>query len=230
MNENELMKALDKSSDATQVPLDSFGLIKVGDWVWGEGGFGQVTQIFHDYYEEYDDFKAWNAKGKSVGDYMRTYVLMKYFCTWEKVRRNATGFTSVFPETKPIVEGDVRGRWNIIQNFIKEYPEKYLAYQKYKPRMVKEHIHIFYHASLGNGHTKEYYTNLFGKIFDDLPKRFTFPELVEIAQKHQCPFRIDKPKNGGRRSNMCITLFYNVGEYRGKRKLFCGYSKYVYFS
>ena len=55
MNENELMKALDKSSDATQVPLDSFGLIKVGDWVWGEGGFGQVTQIFHDYYEEYDD-------------------------------------------------------------------------------------------------------------------------------------------------------------------------------
>ena len=112
MKENKQKKASDDLSDATQKPLDSFGLIKIGDWIWGEHGFGQVTQIFHDYYEEYDN----DQPGDIVaGGYKDTWAILKYFCTSKKVRRNATGLTSIFPDMKPIVEGDKRGFWNIIQ-------------------------------------------------------------------------------------------------------------------
>ena len=205
-------------------------LIKVGDWVCGEGGYGQVTQIYHEYYEEYSDFTAWNAGGKNVGDYKKTWAIMKYFCRWDKVRRNATDFTSIFPDTKPIVEGDAR--WDLIQKFIKENPEKYLAYQKYKPKVLEGHIHIGYDVGprFGDSHTQEFYIELFEKIREDLPERFTFADLMEIAQRHQCPFRVDKPTRYGCVETMSITLFYEMGEYQDKRKLFYCLGKHILFS
>ena len=207
-------------------------LITVGDWVCGEGGYGQVTQIYHEYYEEYSDFTAWNAGGKNVGDYKETWAILKYFCTEKKVRHNTTGYTRIRPSTSPIVEGDTRGWWDLIQKFIKENPKEYLAYQEYKPQMLEDHIHVGYFVGprLGNSkHTKEYFIDLIAKIRKNLPERFTFPELMEVAEKYQCPFRLDKPVPHGYIPNMYITLFYNQGECRGKRKLFCGLDRYVDF-
>lgn len=229
MKENKQKKASDDLSDATQEPLDSFGLIKIGDWIWGERGFGQVTQIFHDYYEEYDN----DQPGDIVaGGYKDTWAILKYFCTSKKVRRNATGLTSIFLDMKPIVEGDERGFWNIIQKYIKENPEKYLAYQKYKPKTLYDHMHIGYFVGprLGNPeHTKEFFIDLIAKIREDLPESFTFADLMKIAQKYQCPFRLDKPVPLRYRPNMYITLFYKIGEYQGKRKLFYCLDEYINF-
>lgn len=229
MKENELKKASDKLSDAIQVPLDSFGLIRIGDWMWGDGGYGQVTQIFHDYYEEYDNHIP---EGKTVGDYKETWAIIKYFCTWDKVRRNATDFIKIWLDLKPIVEGDARGRWELIQKFIKENPEKYLTYQKYKPKVLEGHMHVGYFVGprLGNPeHTKEFFIELIAEIKKDLPEHFTFSDLMEVAKKHQCPFRLDKPVPYPYIPNMYITLFYKMGEYQGKRKLFCGLNNYLDF-
>ena len=142
-------------------------LIEVGDWICKEGKFGQVTQIYHEYYEEYSDFTAWNAGGKNVGDYKETWAILKYFCTEKKVRHNTTGYTRIRPSTSPIVEGDTRGWWDLIQKFIKENPKEYLAYQEYKPQMLEDHIHVGYFVGprLGNSkHTKEYFIDLIAKI------------------------------------------------------------------
>lgn len=212
-----------------QAIMDSLQ-VKVGDWTFGDGGFGQITQIWPDFYEEYDNHIP---VGKVVGDYKdHCYRIIKYFCTEDKVRRNGTGYEWTTPNNTPIVEGNKYGYWDLIQKHIKENPKQYLAYQKYKPKVLEGHIHVGYNAGPRWGkpeHTKEFYIELFDKIRKDLPERFTFVDLMDIAQKHQCPLRLDNPTPYGCVETMSIILFYNQGEYRGRRKLFCGLGKHLSF-
>ena len=217
--------------DYKQAIIDSLQ-IKVGDWTFGDEGygFGQITQIIPYFFEEYVNNIP---KGKSVGDYEGFCLgIVKYFCTEEKVRRNGVGLKRITQETKPIVEGDIYGYWDIIQKHIKDNPEKYLAYQKYKPKPFEGHYHIGYSAGPRFGkpeHTKEFYIELFDKIRKDLPSRFTFADLMDIAAKHQCPLKLDNPTPHGYQSTMDITLFFNVGECQGKRQLFSGLGNYICF-
>lgn len=229
MNDNNLKIASDNLSDAIQTTANLDCLAKVGDWTFSCGGFGQITQIWPDFYEEYDEI----PKGKKVGDYKGYFRgIIKYFCKQKHVRQNATDYIKILPDFKPIVEGDIRGYWDLIQKHIKENPEKYLSYQKYKPKMLDGHIHLGYSAGPRWGkseHTKEFYINLFDNIRKDLPERFTFADLIDVAQKHQCPLKLDKPLTHGYVPTMYITLFYKIGEYQDKRKLFYCLGKYIVF-
>ena len=228
MNDKKIKIASDSLSDAIQEITDSL-LIKVGDWTYGDGGFGQITQIWPDFYEEYDEI----PEKKTVGDYKGyCWGIMKYFCEENKVRRNGTCYKRILPNSEPIVKGNKYGYWDVIQKHIKENPDKYLAYKKYKTKVLDEHIHIGYSAGPRWGkpeHTKEFYLELFDKIRKDLPERFTFVDLMDVAQKYQCPLRLDKPLPHGYIPTMYITLFYKVGEMQGKRQLFYSLGKYIDF-
>lgn len=228
MEDNTFKKASDILSDATHSIIDSL-LIKVGDWTFSDGGFGQLIQIWPDFYEEYDEI----PEGKIVGDYKGyCWGIIKYFCEENKTRRNGTCFKRILPNSTPIVKGNKYGYWDMIQKHIKENPERYLAYQKYKPKVLEGHIHIGYSAGPRWGkpeHTKEFFVNLFNKIRKDLPERFTFVDLINVAQKHQCPLKLDKPLPHCYVPTMYITLFYKMGEYQAKRQLFCSLGKYIDF-
>lgn len=203
--------------------------MKIGDWTFCDGGFGQITQIWPDFYEEYDDI----PEGKMVGDYKGyCWGIIKYFCERNRIRRNGTYFKEILPDSKPIAEGNKYGYWDMIQKNIRDNPERYLAYKKYKPKVLEGHIHIGYSAGPRWGkfeHTKEFYINLFDKIRHDLPERFTFVDLIDVAKKHQCPLQLEKPLPYGYMPTMSITLFYKMGEYQGKRQLFCCLGKYIDF-
>lgn len=139
MKRGNLNIVSDKESDTIDIadidmtPQERFTL-KVGDWSASDGGYGQIVKLYPFFYEEYHQI----PKGKKVGDYHQTYFIIKYFCSYKGiVRRNGTGVDRVIPGECGIKEGNVYGYWEIIQKCIKENPEKYLAYQKYKVKNVE---------------------------------------------------------------------------------------------
>lgn len=224
MKRGNLNIVSDKESDTIDIadidmtPQERFTL-KVGDWSASDGGYGQIVKLYPFFYEEYHQI----PKGKKVGDYHQTYFIIKYFCSYKGiVRRNGTGVDRVIPGECGIKEGNVYGYWEIIQKCIKENPEKYLAYQKYKVKNVESWKYVGYMAGprfSSPEHTKEYFQELFVKIRSDLPDLFTFNELMEVAKKHECPIKFDEPEFR-LIPTFELYLYYNVGESRSKRILF----------
>lgn len=225
MKKDNLNIVSDKESDIIDIADIDVGLkennfLKVGDWFYGitgEGGFGQIVKVCHQFYEEYNQIPI----GGKVGDYNKTLFIIKYFCSFDfKPRRNGTTCLLKDLDSKPYSEGSEE--WKGIQKCIKENPKKYLAYQKYKVKDVESWKYVGYMAGprfSSPEHTKEYFQELFVKIRSDLPDLFTFDELMEVAKKHECPIKFDEPEFR-LIPTFKLYLYYNVGESRGKRILF----------
>ena len=87
MKRGNLNIVSDKESDTIDIAdidldLKENNFLKVGDWFYGitgEGGFGQIVKVCHQFYEEYSRIPI----GKKVGDYDKTLFIIKYFCSFD---------------------------------------------------------------------------------------------------------------------------------------------------
>lgn len=194
--------------------LGQGNLIKEGEWFCAVQGFAIAEKVYNFYFEECDCI----PKNKKVGDYKLSVVKYKLFCDFDGhiIRRNRCKIFNMSwcSPMEPNLE-------RVLQRSIKDNPKEYASFVKLleKPQEMKGWELLEYEIS---SDIKMKAIQDLERIKNDLPPKFTFPELMKVAENHGCVIDLtDFLKDTFMVEHYIrITLNYTYGDYVGKRVLF----------
>lgn len=194
--------------------LGQWNLIKEGEWFCAVQGFAIAEKVYNFYFEEYDCI----PKNNKVGDYKLSVVKYKLFCDFDGhlIRRNRCKIFNM-SWCSPMEAKLER----VLQRSIKDNPKEYASFVKLleKPQEMKGWELLEYEIS---SDIKMKAIQDLERIKNDLPPKFTFPELMKVAENHGCVIDL----TGFLKDTFMvehyirITLNYTYGDYVGKRVLF----------
>ena len=185
----------------------------VGDWVWTEDGFAQVECVWKVYCEEYSDSVVYGEH--TVGDYENTVVTLRTFCGRRGGLKKGRAWTVYdFADwVRPVTDEE--------RSFIEKVIARDTgAYRQWLGRKLPVRDYVDICVSVKEGTARAELAKL-KKAVKRLPPKFTFDELVEQAKAEGFNLKIGEAEQPG---DPCVsfTLRYNVGESRGRRRVFCG--------
>ena len=178
----------------------------VGDWVWTEDGFAQVECVWKVYCEEFDDSVACGER--MVGEYANTVVTLRTFCGRRGGLKKGRAWTVYdFADwVRPVTDEE--------RSFI----EKVIAKDTGACRQwlghrlpVRDYVDVCVSVKEGTARAE----------LAKLKKAVKLDELLEQGKAAGFNLKIGEAEQPGD-PYVSFTLRYNVGESRGRRRLFCG--------
>ena len=212
--------------------MDNREVINIGDWVWADG-FGIVEKIHPIYYdiysaELYEDEevkKHWeminpDEEKVELGNLHIVIFQIKRFC-----KNDGTPIRSkkAFVCSKSYSSTVSPKEYKIIEKAKTKYPKEYASFLKFNKDMANS-IQIDF--SVESEEIARTVPRLFReKIAPELSERFTSNELFEAMERNSCPFKLTNPIVSlalNQKPRITMMLFYNIGDYIGKKTLFYG--------
>lgn len=188
--------------------------VKEGDWFCAIEGLAIADKIFEFYFEEFDKI----PQDKKVGDYKMSVVHYRLFCDFDgnPIKRNRFKIYNA-EYVSPITPKYDR----ILKKSIKENPKEYASFVKFlkTSKEVKGHVTINY--ALTEDNKKEAIQSL-NVIRGKLQSKFTFMDLVKVAQECQCVINMNNvlDDTADAQRYVRIYLVYKFGDSLGNRILF----------
>ena len=188
--------------------------IKEGDWFCAIEGLAIADKIYDFYFEEFDKI----PQGGKVGDYKMSVVQYRLFCDFDgkPIKRNRCKIYNA-EYVDPITPKYDR----ILKKSIKEYPKEYASFVKLAKtsKEVKGHVTISYALAEND---KEKVAQELNAIRGRLHSKFTFMDLVKVAQECQCAINMSNVLDDIAEAQRYVRIYliYKFGDSLGKRILF----------
>lgn len=188
--------------------------IKEGNWFCAIEGLAIADRIYDFYFEEFDKI----SQGEKVGDYKMSVVQYRLFCDFDgnPIKRNRVKIYNA-EYVSPITPKFDR----ILKKSIKENPKEYVSFVKLSKTSKEVKGYVIVNYALAENDKEEVAQNL-NAIREKLHPKFTFMDLVKVAQECQCLINMNKVLDdiADAQPYVSIYLIYKFGDSLGKRILF----------
>lgn len=188
--------------------------IKEGDWFCAIEGLAIADKIYDFYFEEFDKI----PQDKKVGDCKMSVVQYRLFCDFDgkPIKRNRGKIYNA-EYVSPITSKYER----VLKKSIKENPKEYASFVKLSKTSKEVKGHVVVNYALAENAKEEVAQNL-NVIRGKLHPKFTFMELVKVAQECQCVINMNNVLDDIAEAQRYVRIYlvYKFGDSLGKRMLF----------
>lgn len=215
--------------------MNNHEILNVGDWINVEGDYGIVEKIHPVYYDIYDEQVYQPEEAKAfyhklnpetdefeIGNIKWIILQVRRFCDYngKPIRRNRIVVCSK-ESCRLLRPKDFR----IIEKAKKKFPKEYDSFMKINKNMTDR---MWIEYCVDGESVRDMLPDFFNNIIKPaLPEKFTSDDLADVMKKNNCPIRLDNPVGWFSDYSLykeplkvSLWLYYDVGDYVGKKTLF----------